>query len=188
MPRPVTALVVDDEPHVIVFLRGLLKQLDLKTVWEALDGDDALAKAAAHNPDMVLLDLNLPNLDGLQVLAKLKAAHPKLPVVVVTAQGTLKTYERARELGAEGYLLKYAPKSEILKMLSDILDGIAGADASKDAEKPAAASYPPRLERRTGRVGSGCADRADIERPEEILPCPRHSEGIGCSPWKRRGA
>jgi DNA-binding NarL/FixJ family response regulator len=126
MPRPVTALIVDDEPHVLVLLRGFLKQLGIKTVWEAVDGSDALDKAAANKPDVVLLDINLPQLDGLDVLAKLKAAQADIHVIVVSAQGTLKTMDRARELGAEGYVLKYAPKSEVLQMLSDAFDGIAG--------------------------------------------------------------
>ena len=141
MPRPVTALIVDDEPHVLVLLRGFLKQLGIKTVWEAVDGSDALDKAAANKPDVVLLDINLPRLDGLDVLAKLKAANADIHVVVVSAQGTLKTMDRARELGAEGYVLKYAPKSEVLQMLSDAFDGIAGktgvaaiTEGEKDAD------------------------------------------------------
>ena len=125
MPRPVTALIVDDEPHVIVLLRGFLKQLGVKIIWEAVDGSEALDKAAANKPDVVLLDINLPQLDGLEVLAKLKAANADIHVVVVSAQGTLKTMDRARELGAEGYVLKYAPKSEVLQMLSDAFDNIA---------------------------------------------------------------
>jgi DNA-binding NarL/FixJ family response regulator len=125
MPRPVNALIVDDEPHVLVLLRGLLKQLGIETVWEAADGTAALEQAAAHNPEVVLLDLNLPQTDGLQVLEKLKAAHPSMPVIVVSAQSTIRTYYRARELGAEGYVLKHATKAEVLRMLSDVFDSIA---------------------------------------------------------------
>jgi DNA-binding NarL/FixJ family response regulator len=143
MSRPVNALIVDDEPHVIVLLRNLLKQLGIETVWEAADGAAAIEKAAANNPDVVLLDLNLPLMSGLEVLAKLKAANPKLPVIIVSAQGTLRTFDRARELGAEGYVLKFAPKSEILQMLSDTFDAIAGksdGQASGGDEKPASVS------------------------------------------------
>lgn len=138
MSRPVNALIVDDEPHVIVLLRNLLKQLGIENIWEAADGDEALDKAEANNPDVVLLDLNLPRVGGLEVLAKLKASRPRIPVIIVSAQGTLKTFERARELGAEGYVLKYAPKSEVLQMLSDTFDSIAGRSDGQGAanEKP----------------------------------------------------
>jgi DNA-binding NarL/FixJ family response regulator len=137
MARPVTALVVDDEPHVLLLLRTILKQLGIKTVWEAADGGEALSKAAANKPDVVLLDINLPQMDGLEVLTKLKAAEPGIHVIMVSAQGTLRTIKRALELGAEGYVLKYAAKSEVLQMISDAFDAIAApADGADGEAKP----------------------------------------------------
>jgi DNA-binding NarL/FixJ family response regulator len=141
MPRPAKVLLVDDEPHVILLLRGILKQLGVQTIWEAGDSVAAFEKLAANRPDVVLLDLNLPTVDGFQVLEKLKAENPKLPVIIVSAQGTLKTFNRVRELGAEGYILKYSPKSEILQMISDIFGRLAEKpeeEAAGEAEKPAA--------------------------------------------------
>ncbi len=138
MPRPVNALIIDDEAHVRVLIRMLLKQLGIETVWEAADGHAALDQAAAHKPNVILLDINLPQVGGLEVLAKLKAAHPKIPVIIVSSQSTMKTVIQTRELGAEAYVLKHAPKSEVLQMLSDAFDNIA-ADSDGDAEdKPAA--------------------------------------------------
>lgn len=136
MPRPANALVVDDEPHVLVLLRALLKQLGITTVWEASDGAEALRQAEARRPDVVLLDLNLPQVDGLHVLEKLKADYPNLPVIVVTAQSTVKTFDRAIELGARAYVLKYGAKSEVLRQLSEAFDRIAeksGAEAAPPA-------------------------------------------------------
>ena len=143
MPRPTNALIVDDEAHVRVLIRVLLKQLGIETVWEAADGSAALEMAAAHNPNVVLLDINLPQVGGLEVLAKLKAAHPKLPVIIVSSQSTMKTVIQTRELGAEAYVLKHAPKSEVLQMLSEAFDNIAEAadgQGPAEGEKPAAAS------------------------------------------------
>jgi DNA-binding NarL/FixJ family response regulator len=125
MPRPSNALIVDDEPHVRVLIRVLLKQLGIETVWEAANGAEALEKAAAHNPNVILLDINLPQVGGLEVLAKLKAAHPAIPVIIVSSQSTMKTVIQTRELGAEAYVLKHAPKSEVLQMLSEAFDNIA---------------------------------------------------------------
>jgi DNA-binding NarL/FixJ family response regulator len=129
MPRPVNALIIDDEPHVVVLLASLLKQLGVSTIWDAPDGAVGIQKVEAHKPDVVLLDLNLPQLDGLQVLEKLKAGHPKLPVVVVSAQSTMRTMNRAQELGALAYVLKFGPKSEVLNQLSAAFDAIAETPA-----------------------------------------------------------
>jgi DNA-binding NarL/FixJ family response regulator len=139
MPRPTNALIVDDEAHVRVLIRVLLKQLGIETVWEAADGSAALEMAAAQNPHVVLLDINLPQVGGLEVLAKLKAAHPKIPVIIVSSQSTMKTVIQTRELGAEAYVLKHAPKSEVLQMLSEAFDNIAAASDEEAAagEKPA---------------------------------------------------
>jgi DNA-binding NarL/FixJ family response regulator len=137
MPRPVNALIVDDEPHVRVLIRVLLKQLGIETVWEAGDGAAALEQAAAHLPNVILLDINLPQVGGLEVLSKLKAAHPQIPVIIVSSQSTMKTVIQTRELGAEAYVLKHAPKSEVLQMLSDAFDNIAEAGSAGDG-KPAA--------------------------------------------------
>jgi DNA-binding NarL/FixJ family response regulator len=135
MPRPTNALIVDDEPHVRVLLKVLLKQLGVQTVWDAGDGTTALEQAEAHKPDVVLLDINLPQVGGLEVLAKLRAAHPTMPVIVVSSQSTMKTVIQTRELGAVAYVLKHAPKTEVQQMLSDAFDTIA--EAGGDAEKPA---------------------------------------------------
>jgi DNA-binding NarL/FixJ family response regulator len=142
MPRPVNALIIDDEAHVRVLIRVLLKQLGIETVWEAPDGATALEQAATHKPDVILLDINLPQVGGLEVLAKLKASHPKIPVIIVSSQSTMKTVIQTRELGAAAYVLKHAPKTEVLQMLSDAFDEIAqgdGGETPADAgEKPAA--------------------------------------------------
>jgi two-component system KDP operon response regulator KdpE len=134
MPRPANALIIDDEIHVRVLLTAILKQLGIRTIWDAADGRTGLVQAALHKPDIVLLDLNLPEVSGIDVLEKLKADNPAMPVIVVSAQSTVRTIARVKELGANGYVIKYAPKSEVIQMLSDALDAVAGEPASKPAE------------------------------------------------------
>jgi DNA-binding NarL/FixJ family response regulator len=141
MPRPVTALIVDDEAHVHVYLRILLKKLGVETVWDAADGHAALEQAAAHKPDVVLLDINLPLIGGLEVLAKLKAAHPKMPVIVISVVSKPETLVQAHELGADAYVLKHYPIARVLQMLSEAFDNIAGNSGCEtvgNGEKPAA--------------------------------------------------
>jgi DNA-binding NarL/FixJ family response regulator len=139
MPRPANALIVDDEPHVRVLIKILLKQLGIENVWEAGDGTSALEQAGAHKPNVILLDINLPQVGGLEVLARLKAAHPAIPVIVVSSQSTMKTVIQTRELGAVAYVLKHAPKAEVLQMLSDAFDSIAEGDSDGESlpDKPA---------------------------------------------------
>jgi DNA-binding response OmpR family regulator len=139
MPRPASALIIDDEVHVRVFLTAILKQLGIRTIWAAPDGPTGLELASQNKPDFVLLDLNLPEVTGFDVLQKLKALYPKLPVIVVSAQSTVRTIDRVRELGADGYVVKYAAKSEVLQMILDVLDRITGGSDGIDvggAEKP----------------------------------------------------
>jgi DNA-binding NarL/FixJ family response regulator len=141
MPRPVSALIVDDEPHVHVYLRILLKQLGIQTFWDAAEGYAALELADEHNPDVVLLDINLPQLSGMEVLKKLKAAHPKMHVIVVSVESKPETIVEASELGADGYVLKHLSRTSVHEKLSELLDQIAdrpNGGTAEDGEKPAA--------------------------------------------------
>ena len=89
-----------------VYLRILLKQLGVVTVWDAAEGHSALELAEEHKPDVVLLDMNLPQFSGMEVLKALKTAHPEMHVVVVSVESKPETIVQARELGADGYVLK----------------------------------------------------------------------------------
>lgn len=128
MARPKNALLVDDESHVRAFLRLLLREIGIADCWEAADGVSAVQLAQQHKPDLVLLDVNLPGLNGLQVLAQLKQLDPNLPVVMVTSQSAISTVSEAVRLGAVGYLLKHCPKDETLKALQEVLESIDDGD------------------------------------------------------------
>ena len=133
MPRPTNALIVDDEPHVRVFLRLLLKEVGIETVWEAADGAQALAQARLHPPELVLLDINLPVMSGLEVLKHLGEMLQGVPVIMVTSQGAMKTVLECVKLGARAYILKQSPKAEAVRMLREALDDDA-ATADTDEE------------------------------------------------------
>jgi DNA-binding NarL/FixJ family response regulator len=124
MSRPTTALIVEDEQHVRVFLRLLLKDCGIETVWEAGDGAEGLALVAQHRPELVLLDINLPVMNGVEVLQILHEQQPGLPVIMVTAQSAMKTVLECVKLGALAYVLKHSPKDEAAKMVREALDGL----------------------------------------------------------------
>jgi two-component system, chemotaxis family, chemotaxis protein CheY len=121
VPPPANALVVDDEPHVRAFLKLLLKELGIPARWEAADGETALKIVAEHSPELVLLDVNMPVMDGLQVLARIKEINPEVPVIIVTSRSAITTVNDAVRLGASGYLLKHSPKEQALETLRDAL-------------------------------------------------------------------
>jgi len=134
MARPTNALIVDDEAHVRVFVKMLLKQQGIETTWEARDGVQALALVAQHDPELVMLDINLPLMSGLEVLAALQAERPELPVIMVSSQSSMKTVTECVKLGATSYILKHSPRAEAAKMLGEALAGLGDEPEGADAD------------------------------------------------------
>lgn len=133
MPRPSSALIVDDEEHARTYARLLLKELGVATCWEASDGLQAMAVFNQHQPELVLLDINLRMMTGLQVLQQMIQAQPNLPVIILSSENAMKTVNEALRLGAMDYLLKHTPKEAALKALKETLDAIENEDAAGDA-------------------------------------------------------
>ncbi|MBI5582542.1 MAG: sigma-54-dependent Fis family transcriptional regulator [Deltaproteobacteria bacterium] len=100
-----TVLVVDDEPEILKSVRGNLMD-DGYEVLEALDGPEALKKVDEDTPDLVLLDIKMPGMNGIEVLELLKQGHPQLPVVMMSAHGTIETAVKATKLGAYDFIEK----------------------------------------------------------------------------------
>ncbi|SNS50872.1 two component transcriptional regulator, LuxR family [Geodermatophilus saharensis] len=110
----IRVLVVDDHPVVRGGLVGwLAAQEDLDVVGEAGDGLEALAQVAALSPDVVLMDLRMPRMDGVTAIERLAAAHPAVRVLVLTTYDTDADIVRAVAAGATGYLLKDAPLPQL---------------------------------------------------------------------------
>ena len=109
-------LIVDDHPVVRDGLRGMLEgQPDLEVVGEAPDGLRGLGLAAELEPDVVLMDLRMPVLDGVSAIQRLQASHPGIGVLVLTTYDTDRDISRAIEAGATGYLLKDAPREDLFR-------------------------------------------------------------------------
>jgi DNA-binding NarL/FixJ family response regulator len=123
-------LVVDDHPLTRAALVGLLEQHDFAVVGEAGDGEEAIGRARDLQPDLVLLDLTMPGLGGLDALPRLRAAAPDCEVVVLTASGTEENLLAAIRAGAAGYLLKTEPPERI----AEFLDAVAHGEAALSGE------------------------------------------------------
>ncbi len=98
-------LIVDDEPAIVRFLKSFLEKRHY-TALTASTGEEALEQFKQERPEIVLLDIRLPDRDGLEVLKEIKRIDPRVSVIVVTAVTDEETGKRALELGAFDYLAK----------------------------------------------------------------------------------
>ena len=121
----VRILIVDDHPLTRDALASLLNQGGFDVVGEAADGTEALELARSLQPDLVLLDLSMPGLDGLAVLPRLRSVCSTCEVVVLTASGTEDNLLSAIRAGAAGYLLKSEPPERIVAFLHGVANGEA---------------------------------------------------------------
>ena len=118
-------LIVDDHPLTREALAALLEQNGFRVVGHAGDGEEAISLARALQPDVVLLDLSMPGLDGLGALPRIRLAAPGTEVVVLTASGTEDNLMSAIRAGAAGYLLKTEPPEKIVEYLRGAVRGEA---------------------------------------------------------------
>jgi DNA-binding NarL/FixJ family response regulator len=120
----IRVLVADDHPVVRGGIVALLSAADdIAVVAEAADGLEAVRLAAEHTPDVVLMDLRMPGLDGDEATARILAATPHVRVVILTTYESDASILTAIEAGASGYLLKAAPQEEILAGVRSVARG-----------------------------------------------------------------
>jgi two-component system nitrogen regulation response regulator NtrX len=118
---PATLLVVDDEPQILQVVSGILQDEGFE-VLTAPDGETALKTVSDGTPDLVLLDIALPGKDGLEILRELKARHPALPVVMISAYGSVENAVKATRLGAYDFIEKPPHADNILLTVRNALE------------------------------------------------------------------
>lgn len=177
MTAPIRTFVVDDHEVVRLGFRAFLEATpDVDLVGEAADGPTALERLdqlaeRGELPDVVLMDLVLPGMDGIETTAALKKAYPELDVVVVTSFGEAHRVHGALEAGATGYVLKTADVDEIVRAIRAAHRGEAHLDETITRVLTRSLVAPQRgVSALTGRerdvlvlVAQGCSNR-DIGR------------------------
>jgi DNA-binding NarL/FixJ family response regulator len=153
MNDPVRVLVVDDQALVREGLMTLLEAAPgIEPVAAAVDGEQAVALCARHRPDVVLMDLRMPKLDGVEATRRIRAAQPETEIVVLTTHADEQSILDALRAGARGYLTKDAGIAEIARAVQAAADHQALLDpvvqsrliaAASAGAQPAAPPPPP---------------------------------------------
>jgi two-component system nitrogen regulation response regulator NtrX len=116
-----TVLIVDDEPSIVQSLSGLLSDEGYK-VSTAFNGHDALKVIDSDSPDLVLLDIWMPGLDGIETLKEIKKYHPHIQVIIITGHGTIETAVKATKLGAFDLVEKPLSIDKIILTINNALN------------------------------------------------------------------
>ena len=122
MAYQINALIVDDDDHVRGFLVVLIRRLLEGAVLEARHGQEAIEIYKAEKPDLVLLDVNMPHMNGLDALRQIRALNPDAVIIMLTSLATRRIVEDAADLGACNFIRKDTPKSQILDVITSTIE------------------------------------------------------------------
>jgi FixJ family two-component response regulator len=163
-------LIVDDEKNILLALALALEKLPL-TVETADTGTAALQKIAAKSYGLLLLDLRLPDLDGMEILRRVAATRPEIKVIIITAYGSVDLAVEAMKLGAVDFLQKPFDTAEVRDMVSRVLD-------RETQEKQRGRDYDHYLDLADQRVRAGQFDPARVYAEKATFLDPRRPEAF----------
>jgi len=124
VPEEITCLIVDDHEVVREGLRlSLSRASHIRVVGEASDGAGAVALAERRKPDVVIMDVRMPGMDGLEATKQISQRAPKTAVIIFTAYSERTLLSRGLESGAKGYILKEAPHDTLLRAIEKVVAG-----------------------------------------------------------------
>jgi two-component system chemotaxis response regulator CheY len=124
--RPTSALIVDDEKHLRVYLKLLLKQIGFTAFFEAGNGQQGIDLYKAHQPDLVLMDVNMPVKEGIEALKEIVEFDKDAVVVMASSVASRKAVEASVESGASYYIRKDTPKAKMTELLNGLIDDVWG--------------------------------------------------------------
>ena len=120
----VRVMIADDHSMIREGLKQLLElEGDFEVIEEACDGVECLEKLSKITPDILLLDINMPNMNGLEVLQKMKDKHMRVKVLVLTVHNEVEYLLKAVDIGINGYLLKDSESAELKKAILTVVNG-----------------------------------------------------------------
>lgn len=119
--KKIPVLIVDDEKNIRLTLTQALEHLQMKTD-TAVNGEEALAKLKEKDFGLILLDLKMPGMDGIEVLRQVREIRPDIHVIIITAYGSIESAVEAMKLGAVDFIQKPFAPNEIRELVSQVLD------------------------------------------------------------------
>ena len=170
--EPIKVLITDDHPVVREGLSAMLnKEPDIQVVGEAENGTEAIDKAKELQPDVVLMDLRMPEVDGVEAMRRIRAENPDIKFIVLTTYDNDEYIFKGIEAGARAYLLKDAPREELFKAIRAVYKGesliqpaVAGRVLDRFSELSRQAQIPEALSGRELEVlelmAKGAANKA----------------------------
>ena len=177
-------LVADDHPAFRAGLRALLETAsDLVVVGEADSGEAAVTSARTLHPDVVLMDINMPGIDGVEATRRIVDAAPHVAVLVLTMHDDDETVFAAVRAGARGYLLKGAQRAELLRAVRAVAAGEAifgpgvarrlAAYFARPTPRPDPAAFPELTEREREILDMVAAGRSNADITAELVLAPK---------------
>jgi len=125
-----SALIVDDEGHLRLLLRNLLKRLGVTTLLEASNGQQACEVYQQSKPSLVLMDVNMPGMNGIETLQEIRRTDPDATVIMLTSMTSRKMVEASIDAGAAHFIRKDTPLKEMEGIIRSILEeGGEGSEA-----------------------------------------------------------
>ncbi len=118
----ITALVADDESHLRMFVRLLLNKIGITDIHEARSGLEAIEGFAKHQPDLIVMDINMPSMTGLEALAEIQSLGGDPVTIMMTAVSTRDAVEESKHKGASYYILKTQTPDAIEAAIRKVID------------------------------------------------------------------
>lgn len=122
--KKINVMIADDHSLIREGLKQLLEfDGTIKVVGEASNGKECLEKIYVCNPDVLLLDINMPEMNGIEVLKKMKAENSQIKVLILTVHNEMDYLMKAVDIGVDGYILKDSESAELKKAIRAVMDG-----------------------------------------------------------------
>jgi DNA-binding NarL/FixJ family response regulator len=162
--KPVRVVLADDQRLVRESLGTLLGLLDgIELLASAADGEEAIAQVERHRPEVVLMDLRMPRLDGIEATRRLRESRPEVRVIALTTYADDESVLGALRAGARGYLTKDASSEDIRQAIITVAAGAAALD-------PAVQHHVVSALASDAHTDADCAGAPGVELPDELTP------------------
>ena len=133
---PAKILIVDDNDLMRTLLRGILRNEDYQIIGEARNGAVAIEMVERDKPDLICMDVMMPEMDGLEALQNIKASHPEIIVIMITGSPSAENVQESIKGGASGFIIKPFNTAKVL----DTIERALGSAKQLTNNSPAAAS------------------------------------------------